>query len=418
MPSISKVMIVTNSPMLSPEDKIIKAKIQLLKEKPFFGYLISYLRIEENSKLACGTAGVNASGHLVYDKDWIGKLTNQQVKFVLAHEVMHLGLEHLQRGNKYDHKIFNVAADIKVNEVLQKNNFTTIDGCIKIDGNQTVICGIKVDKIDQKCTEDIYYELYKKAKVINVLDFDQHYYQKDGDKSDGNGDGNDDKKGNKDGKGGANGAMPDEKDAMDWKDLMAKAFALSKLKGDVPAGLDRSIDDLLNPKNSWRAILRKYVTHMIPSDYTWTRPARKSIACGFYLPSTKREEIEVTVAIDTSGSIDNDLLKDFLSEIIGISREFDQVKVRILTCDTMVYDDYTLTNGNVARLAQLKIKGGGGTDFKPVFNKLKDSDTKALIYFTDGYGDFPKEAPRFTTIWALSEKSIKPPFGEIVYVRD
>jgi predicted metal-dependent peptidase len=249
--------------------------------------------------------------------------------------------------------------------------------------------------------------------------FDQHgYKENEDDESDGNSDSKDGKNDKKNENNPLNGASHDAKDDMDWKDLMAKAFALSKLKGDVPAGLDRSLDELLNPKVSWRALLRKYVTHMLPSDYTWTRPAKKSVACGFYLPSVKKEEIEVTVAIDTSGSIDQELLKEFLSEIIGISREFEQVKVRILTCDTQVYDDYTLTNGNIARLAQLKIKGGGGTDFRPVFNKLKDSDTKALIYFTDGYGTFPDKPERFVTIWALSEKTIKPPFGELVYMRD
>jgi predicted metal-dependent peptidase len=393
--------------ILTAEDKVVKAKIQLLNEKPFFGYLVSYLQIKETKDLE--TAGVDAKGHMYYNPDWISKLSGKDIKFVLAHEVMHLCLEHLSRGNKYDKGIFNIAADVKVNDILIKNNMSPPKNCICPRNNEYEIGDCKILDIENKCSEDIYFELLKKAKKVKVtyVMFDKHFFSDDkNEKGDGSGD--KEEKGKQKGMPGGN---------IDWKDQMAKAFAMSKMKGNEPLGIERSIDDLLNPKNGWKEILKKYVVNLLPSDYTWERPSKRSISYGFYMPATKRETVELCVAIDTSGSIDNELLKEFLSEIVGMSKEFEQIKVRILTCDTQIHDDYELTNGEVERLSKMAIHGGGGTDFKPVFERLKNDDVKALIYFTDGYGDFPNSKPKFMTIWAMPDKGVAIPFGELITLR-
>jgi predicted metal-dependent peptidase len=124
---------------------------------------------------------------------------------------------------------------------------------------------------------------------------------------------------------------------------------------------------------------------------TYSRPNKKSICSGFYIPDTLKEKIDVLIAIDTSGSIGQKELTDFLSEIVGMAKGFkDKINMILLTHDTEVQNDYTIENGNIAKIMKLKIEGGGGTSHGPVFDYIKEKHrkTKLAICFTDGFSDF------------------------------
>jgi len=135
-------------------------------------------------------------------------------------------------------------------------------------------------------------------------------------------------------------------------------------------------------------------------------PSKKSISCGFYMPSIKKEEVEISAVIDTSGSIDNEQIQEFITEIISIAKSFNNVKIRLITCDCEVKNDYVVENGNIAKIQELKFNGGGGTSFIAGLDYIKENynNTKLVVYLTDGEGDkvgagdYP-----FNLIWVLSK---------------
>jgi hypothetical protein len=123
---------------------------------------------------------------------------------------------------------------------------------------------------------------------------------------------------------------------------------------------------------------------------------------------------ELVIAIDTSHSTKGEMVKGFLEETAGILKQkdafFQKVKVHILECDDELRKDICLEN--VEDLEQYSknfaVKGGYGTDFRPVFRYVSDlqkrgelKNLKGLMYFTDGKGRYPKEAPPYVTAFVF-----------------
>ena len=121
----------------------------------------------------------------------------------------------------------------------------------------------------------------------------------------------------------------------------AKA-AESSSAGNIPAGLERLITDITAPKLDWRQMLRTSIKSQIKNNYTWTRPSRKMYSTNAVLPGLDVDnELDVHISIDTSGSIDQEMLRDFLGEVNGIKDEFDDYKIRVWCFDTEVHADET-----------------------------------------------------------------------------
>jgi predicted metal-dependent peptidase len=169
----------------------------------------------------------------------------------------------------------------------------------------------------------------------------------------------------------------------------------------------------LEPKLDWRQLLYKHILNLVPIDYRLTPPSKKSHSLGIYLPSVHKERFECVVAIDTSGSISQEMLKDFVSEVLGILLSFESAEVHVISCDAQVQTVQTVSN--FIEVSDIEVKGGGGTSFVPVFEYLKENlpDTKLVIYLTDGYGTFPNDE-EFRTIWLITSRDVQPPFGERV----
>jgi predicted metal-dependent peptidase len=133
------------------------------------------------------------------------------------------------------------------------------------------------------------------------------------------------------------------------------------------------------------------------------------------------ETIDVSVCIDMSGSISDEMAKDFLSEVKGIMDEYTDFKLDLWTFDTEVYGYKQFTGDTADEIMEYECKGGGGTDFTPAFKWLDTNHIvpDALIYLTDGYGTFPQHAPNYPVLWGNVTKSMPDshyPFGEVVTV--
>jgi len=423
---------------MDAREMITKARIQLQKENPFFSYLVMHLQIHEKADMqhACG---VDSKGNLYYNPKMMEKWELDEYKGVLCHEVMHLCFEHFLREGKRDHQIVNISQDLVVNDILSCNGFKLPKtGLIPKDHEFTLNLPLKkitLKDLDKKTFEEVYNEIWPHMKKFNkILEellkevFDEHMKSEGG--SDGAGN---DEKSTKKGKGQAQNGDNSEPSGKtttenegdksgnsgdDWKKRLVEALQFAKQQGNVPAGMERLVEKLLESKMNWRELLYRYITKEIPFDYTWSYPSKRSQALGIYLPSVQRETIDIAVSVDTSGSIGQEELTEFVSEIVAIARSFNNIKMTLLVCDCEIQGVYPIENGNLERILELKMKGGGGTSHVPVFDWIKDNQPNArfLIALTDGFTEFPK-GETLRTIWVLSKNHTEKkniPFGEVV----
>jgi len=378
-------------------DKILKAKVSLLVSQPWFGQLSCYLNFIERKEVE--SAAINERGDFFYNPKFIEGLTDRELKGLVSHEVLHLAYQHPFRVQTRDQVIFNIAADLKVNDELCSGYDSTVDlpkgGLLPSYGEWHCV-NAKVENIKEKTTEQIYLELKKQAFKIPTFIIDLMKGQKGVDEVPSN-------------------QLPAL--AGEWKARIEAANA--QMKGNVPEGLLRETQALENPELPWIQIIRQRL-RAISKKLTWQKPNKKFLP--FYFPgSIKRKGLTACTAIDTSGSMSNEQLKKALSEVWGLTQAFRNIKMFLLTCDADVWDKIELNNGNKGLLKKLRMRGGGGTDFRPVF-KLIDKEFKnkidCLIFFTDGYGDFPNKGPFYPVYWITDSRDIKFPFGRVIYLKE
>ncbi len=200
-----------------------------------------------------------------------------------------------------------------------------------------------------------------------------------------------------------------------WKGAITKARTVemisSKSRGSVPAGLSRAIDEVLNPQLDWRTVLWRFMSKT-PCDYSGFD--RRFIHQGLYLDQLEGESLTVYVAIDTSGSINDRQLAQFRAEVETIARCYVGIKGQLYFVDADVYGPYPLTRST--RIVDAE--GGGGTDFTVLFDKLMDNydpfADSLCIYLTDGDGTFPETSPPMPVLWVATDDSVEAfPFGEV-----
>ena len=201
---------------------------------------------------------------------------------------------------------------------------------------------------------------------------------------------------------------------QEWREKIASAAMVSRQKGKLPGGMETIIQDILQPKLNWKDILRDKVTSVAKNDYRWNPPNKKMLHQGFIFPGISGEEIKIAAAIDTSGSISDDILAEFLGEIDGICNSYQCYTLHLFAADANIAKYWELHEMDpIPR----NMPGRGGTDFRPVFEDLEkgDKEFSVLIYLTDLCGTFPDKAPDFPVIWVSTDDS-KVPFGEIIQI--
>jgi len=393
---------------------ILKSRIALVLKQPFFGNLAMRLTLV-NADSWLTTAATDGR-HFYYNSDFILKLPTNQMMFLFCHELLHCAYDHINRGKGKQRDIANIAMDYVVNS-----------DCIKYNlGARITVVPILYDrKYEEWNFEQVYDDLIKNAQKINIEDLLDQMLDDHLDSKQGSGDGEGEGKDNKDGK-GRPVLSDEERQAIkdEFKEAMIAASQAAGA-GNVPGNVKRMISELTQPKINWRELITQQIQSTVKNDYTWTIPNKKHFSNGFVLPNMRKDQaIEVCVAIDTSGSISNDQLKIFYSEIAGIMQAYDDFNIKIWCFDTNVHNpqDYDLSNGD--DLVNYEAKGFGGTDFEVNWNwmKYESVEPKLLIVFTDGepfgsWGD-----PNYCdTVWIIHNsyrKDITPPFGVSAYYEE
>lgn len=356
------------------EEKLLKARISLLIRHPFFGNLATRLMLSQADW--CETAATDGR-HFFYNPSFIMSLSVKELEFLFAHEVLHNAFEHMLRRDSRDALLFNVAADYAINQIL-------VDEKI----GKFIKNGLLDEKYRGMAAEEIYDLLYENADKINLQDLldsllDDHLDGKDGD-------GDDDSDGQGKGKGRPQLSESErEKIRAELKAALLQA-AQSVDAGSLPAGLARLVEGLTAPKLSWKDILRNHIQCSIKSDYTFMTPAKKSMGTPFRLPGMKRDEtIDICVGIDCSGSIDNETLREMLSEVQGIMSQYTDYKIHVWSYDTEVGNPVVYRADEGGDISEYVPKGGGGTNFIASYKYMEENGIvpNTYINFTDGHCD-------------------------------
>ena len=388
---------------------LITARVGLLLKASFFGNLATRLKLV-NADEWCATAATDGR-NFYYNTRFIKMLRPKEVEFLFGHEVLHCVYDHFGRRGDRNPQLWNIADDFCVNADLKKHHvgeFITSVPCLYDH------------KYDGMSAEEVYDILYEKADKIDINDLlnkmiDDHM---DGDdEQDGGGSGDGDEQ---EGKGRPRLTKEERQQIKDEiKEAMLAAASASDA-GNIPAGVKRLIQELTEPKMNWRELLRMQLESTIKSDFTWMRASRKGWHMDAVMPGMKVDPmIDIAIAIDASGSIDERMLKDFLGEVQGIMDSFPAYKIHIITFDTDTYNPAQYDSDNLDDICDYEVAGGGGTDFDCIFRYLKDNEIepKRLVVFTDGYpfGSWGDENYA-DTVWILhGTTTIEPPWGQYAY---
>jgi predicted metal-dependent peptidase len=370
------------------EEKLIKARIQLQRHHPFFARLAMNLNWHEEESI--DTAGVDPRGNMYYNASFIDKLNIDQVKGLLVHEIMHVALGHLLRKDERDAMLFNISADIIINEMLVSEDFVLPDGLLLVSSLPNKISK-KID-LNTETSESLYDKLLQYSDELqSKKNFDEHL-------SDGYGNGKKE-------------ISNVEKEALrkEWeKKLIETAQHVKMSRGHVPGHIERLVEALQNPQLNWYSMLYKYITQELPIDQTYRRPGRRSYATGFYMPSTLRENLEISVTIDLSGSIGKKDYEMFLSELYGILNSFSQVNATILYWDTQVRGMLKVNSSNKQKAIDNVVQAGGGTAFNCLLPYMKEQrvTSRLNIHFTDGYIESNINLPQGVNLFVLTTDSV------------
>ena len=405
--------------MPNPANKITQAKVAMLFDHPFFGNLAIGLEAIEKKNMRIKTMATDGR-HLFYDPDFVLNTPLSQLTGVISHEVLHCALNHISRRNGRDER-WQLATDFAANDIVIQT-FDLPEGVL-ISGR---IPG--TDEFKDKNAEFIYSKLPEPIKItIKFNPMDSH------DEWEGWGNGKGEGKDKKDGKDtsdgssqngqvdGATGEKPQNGDGdseeddleAEWRERVAQAATSARMQGKFPAHLETIVGNLLQPKLNWKAILRDMIVSCAKSDFRIIPPNKKHLWRGFYLPSVYGEEINIAVAIDSSGSISDDEITEFLSEVKGICDQYDNYTIHLFICDAAIHQRVELHPYEPLP----KIIGGrGGTSFIPPIKKAEEEHLQitAFVYLTDLFGPFP-EQPTFPVIWvSVSPEDVKPPWGHLI----
>lgn len=373
----------------------VEATLSLLRTRlctrtPFLGSLLLFAEIISTDTIA--TAATNGR-QIFINPQFFDQLTLDEQEAVLLHEVLHAALLHVSRGIGRHAEHWNIAADIVVNGVLAREGFALPKN------------SIRAQALEQFSVEEVFDLLEKPpwAQQDLILGNPDLLVQ--------SGMGSEQKP--------MVGTLGQEEiRALEayWRSALEQAGVMAEtlLQGSLPASLQRELQTLKEGQLNWRHYLWRYLVRT-PIDFRDFD--RRFIGKRIYLETLEGESVFVAVAVDTSGSISNEQVQAFLSEVQNILLAYPHLVCHLYYADAALHGPYLLT-------AHAKLPppiGGGGTDFRPFFTKVTQENspwrTTVAVYLTDGYGCFPSESPPFPVLWVVTPGGLESsyfPFGETV----
>jgi len=418
------------------DKKLATARTKLILEKPFLGALVLRLPMVRAKDDWCDATFSNGK-NFYYNEHYIDALSPEQTQFVLAHEALHCALSHFaRRQNRVQHR-WDMACDFAINPMLIN------------DGMKPPVDANYLREYDGMTAEEIYpllqdndndqereLEQNLNPDSDNEKDDDSggspdQHDQKEGrdqkQKSDSKGQGEEDggaredNSDKEDGQGKKKEGPPEEGEgepdpltpqeieslSLQWQQRMASAAQQAIQAGKMGGSMARMVDHLLQPRLPWRMLLSRYMTMVARDDYTYMRPSSRRGDPAVY-PSLRSAQLNIVVALDISGSISNNEINEFMSEVDSIKAQM-RARITLLVCDSKLDGPWLFEPWDEFSMPK-KFKGGGGTSFKPVMQwaQTQDEAPSLIVYFTDAQGEFPEKEPAFPVVWLVKGKTPVP----------
>lgn len=380
---------------------------------PFFAYLALQIKFEPDEIIEkTSIDGVTFR----YNPDYIQTLNYSQCAAIIAHGMCHTLLLHPLRAENKSIQRWDKATDYAVNSILKDSGIELMNDLYDASFN-----GVEAESI---------YELLEESEE----------QQNENTDSSGNGDGeNGTGSGLSAGKSGANssdseqsendnsdicsvappmedGVSEQEQEQRMIQRVMDAAMQSEFAGSQLTEAIKTVINQLKEPKKDWREILLKFTAELARNDYDWEKPDLMYLQRNIYIPSLHSMDIGgIVFAIDTSASIDDELLSIFLSELKEAA-ELITKEITVIHCDTIIRKVEEVQSEEIDSIMP---EGRGGTMFSPVFDYIKENDLepKALIYFTDGRCYDTPASPDYPVIWCIyNNDKFNAPFGECVFI--
>lgn len=371
---------------------------QLAVFEPFIAAVVGRLRREITDKVP--TAATNGA-YIKFNPDFIAKQSPQQLFGLALHEAMHVVLMHMWRREGRDPALWNVANDAVINAYIRQQKYDLPEGGVELPW-------VKPDM----SSEEVYNRLFEEAKENGG-----GRGQKGGPGAPSDGQG----AGGFDGQGDlvdADTEPGSEERGMDMQAAILAAAKMAKECGQGSALIDRILGSLGPSKVRWQDALRNMMTEAARADHNYSRPSRRFIGSGLYLPSLHSPRMgPLLVGFDVSGSIGEEQANAIASEIIAIISDTAPEFTEIVYCADSITGTQRFDADDVL---EIKPVGTGGTRFKPVFDHAAETGEPyvGMIYFTDMEGNLAEcTEPPFPVIWAdFSGEKHTAPFGDYIEV--
>ena len=367
----------------------IKLSFMMKEGTTFLSSLLASLTIRYMFMIpTAGTDGVI----LALNPQFVLQQTQSQLLGLIVHEVMHVMYDDMGRRKEMElnKAIFNIACDHRINLHLLSEKYELPDN------------GHADPKYRNWSAMQIYDDLMKDpppqaeqdAYDIDILE------------------------GPEEGETTEDGMTSDDHREQVISNIL-KATQEAELAGEpgsIPADVRRYIDDLINPKLPWNAILQNQMQAYNQDDYSWTRPNKRYMP-EFYLPSLHSEGLgQITWINDVSGSMGKQDLTKGMSELNYIWEVMKPTRLRLMSVDTEVHDDDLYFQGDT--LDEVKLHGGGGTNITPAIARIVEEQPEVAIIFSDGYFYMPDLSQTVATdiIWiVINNPGFTAPRGTVIH---
>ena len=222
--------------------------------------------------------------------------------------------------------------------------------------------------------------------------------------------------------GAYNSGPPDKNAGIKQLQAVAQAIQQAKIQkqaGSIPGQLELIVEDFLSPVIPWEQVLFNWFTDLVLEDYSWQRPNRRHR--DMYLPSLQSDEQRLTCLhyyFDISGSVTDEMIKRFNSEVKYIKDTFNPEKLVLIMFDTKLHEIYEIEEND--QFDRIKVTGRGGTCLRCVRDHINDTKPTAAIIFTDLECQpmQPLKVP-VPIIWTVADNpGAKVPFGQIIHIKE
>ncbi len=435
--------------------RLILARMHILNTHGFFGLLLMHAQFALDFEIE--TAATDGD-KIYFSPKFMDSLTNEELEFVLMHEIMHIAFGHyLRQGNK-DHFLFNVACDIVVNSnILQSNNWDLKSITLYKWGESMHLTPDKEEGCEYTA-EQVYEMLLNNASNMNIdsnitmqgsgspsmQDSDSSIENNKNSSSKNNKDGNSKDKNKKSTSKNSGWDNHDkwkdsgeelsqeerDKNAV-WENRIRNACEAVQIRkentgvGDVPLLAERKLKELKEAQIDWREILSSFIQEEV-NDYSFSPPDKRYYDSSFFMPDFNDAEISVKnilFMIDTSGSMSDEMITQAYSEIKGAIDQFDgKLQGFLGFFEFEVVDPVPFYDEESFKI--IKPKGGGGTSFDCIFDYVKkemiDDLPQSIVILTDGGADFPNESKslQIPVLWIINNEVVTPPWGKVARIKE